>query len=662
MATYVLEILDGDRAGDVLPVTDRTLRIGRKPGNDLVLADEKTSGVHAEVVLEGDRHVLRDLGSTNGTFLDGKRVTEIVLSPGDVVTIGRLRVKFRLEGEAGAPDAGELAVRRLDAARLQRRGSSLGLVGLVALLVVGAAGYVWWQQQAGPEDAGANTKIKDPLVVAGNRLPPAVAACDVEEGWNLRAAGAGFQPTGNANTGTGSFQAVRSEGADVPDFAVLRLAQPIPVFAGRTMTLVGHLRTEGAAQMALRAVCFPSGEQSPFRFCTGSPFAAHAGWQRVETVLAIPPGCDRMFVEVVAAIGDSEALALIDDVAVVEAGQATASDQKLAESSQTLLGTGASYAVRSTDPENPATLMDVLPATVPAPFEGLHRQGLCTLSDLGASLVATATERSFQFVATGVDALQFVFTADAAAGLLAAGADDGFASAAAESEFTTRRLVLGDRATRLMLQFDAPVACRGSLGGGLYRMYVQTARAELVLGFRAERQQAGELLRQARTRLQEGQPGNALDVLQQVTRTVPLDSEMLAQAQMLRAEILTAQADAIRSLQQDLDESLFFDTRGGFERVVLGIDEVVALYGEANLEDAESARSLRERASQRLQEIDGARQGAEKQRLEALAKAFGAAQQPGLAKVVEAYVARHLAADTTAPKEATPAVPAARKQ
>ena len=141
MAKYVLEILDGDRAGEVLPVADRPLRIGRKPGNDLVLADEKTSGVHAEVVLEGDRHVLRDLGSTNGTFLDGKRVTEIVLTPGDVVTVGRLRVKFRAEGEAATADAGDLAVRRLDAGRVGRRSGSVGLLAGVLVLALGAGGW-----------------------------------------------------------------------------------------------------------------------------------------------------------------------------------------------------------------------------------------------------------------------------------------------------------------------------------------------------------------------------------------------------------------------------------------------------------------------------------------------------------------------------------------
>ena len=88
MANYVLEILDGDRAGDVLPVSDRTVRIGRKPTNDLVLADEKTSGVHAEVVLEGDRHVLRDLGSTNGTLVAEQPVAEVPLENQGEFTVG----------------------------------------------------------------------------------------------------------------------------------------------------------------------------------------------------------------------------------------------------------------------------------------------------------------------------------------------------------------------------------------------------------------------------------------------------------------------------------------------------------------------------------------------------------------------------------------------
>ncbi|MEO6595001.1 MAG: FHA domain-containing protein, partial [Planctomycetota bacterium] len=295
MANHVLEILDGDRAGDVLPVTERTLRIGRKPGNDLVLADEKTSGVHAEIVLEGDRHVLRDLGSTNGTFLDGKRLTELVLTPGDIVTIGRLRVKFRVEGDAGAGDAGELTMRRLDASRLQRRGGSVGLLVALGVVGLGVGGYFWWQgQRSGDVEAGGQKHQKSPLAVAGNRLQPDVAGCEVEDGWDLRIAGAGFQATGRSQSGRGAFEAVRGDGADAPDFAVMALKEPLQVFAGRTMTIAAHLHSDGGALVAVRAHCHAANEQFPFRFRTGAPLQARDGWQRVEVVVAIPAGCDRL--------------------------------------------------------------------------------------------------------------------------------------------------------------------------------------------------------------------------------------------------------------------------------------------------------------------------------------------------------------------------------
>lgn len=641
MATYVLEILDGDRAGETLPVADRTLRIGRKAGNDLVLADEKTSGVHAEVVLEGDRHVLRDLGSTNGTFLDGKRVTEIVLTPGDVVTIGRIRVKFRQEGDGAAVGTDDLAMLRLDAGRLQRRGGSLGLLAALAVVALGAGGYFFWKQRAAGDDGQAPVRGRAPVAIDGNRLPAPLANCESEDGWNLRAAGSSFQSTGRAHSGASAFEASRGDTAEAPDFAVLRLAEPVPVLAGRTMTLVAHFQTEGGARLSLRAHLFPAGDQGPFRFVTGAPFAAHDGWQRVETVVAVPPGCDRLQFEVVALLGDAAAVARVDDVALVEAGQGAVIEQKLAESAQTLLGTGSAVAVRSTDPDSPATLLALLPGAVPASMAALERAGLCALSDLGATIGVEATERSFRLGASGTSALQFVFPAEAAGGLLVAGDDNTFASASAESEFTARRLVLGDRATRVVLQFDEPVACRGQLGGGRYRLVAQAAKVELVLGFRAERLQAADLVRQARAQSAEGRPGKALDLVRDLLRTVPFDSEVTAQAQALRTEILAGQADVLRRLQQELDDSAFFDTRGGFERVVLGIDDLVGAYGEQNLEDAAGVAALRERAAARLRALGAAEAGVQRQRLEALGKAFQAAGQAGLAALVDGYWRRH---------------------
>ncbi|MBL9078614.1 MAG: FHA domain-containing protein [Planctomycetes bacterium] len=643
MANYVLEILDGDRAGDVLPVSDRALRIGRKPGNDLVIADEKTSGVHAEVVVEGDRHVLRDLGSTNGTFLDDKRVTEIVLTPGDIVTVGRVRLKFRDAAAPAASADGDLAVRRLDAGRLQRRGGSTAVLGVVLVAVLGGAGWFWWQSQPNAADNGAAPAKQAPLVVTGNRLAAPVAGCEDESGWNLRAGGGGFQPAGTTHSGRGAFEALRGQADDAADFALATLQEALPVFGGRTMTIAAHLTTSGGGLAGLRAVCFANGDASPFRFRTGTPIVAHDGWQRVEVVVAVPAGCDRLQLEVVAVLPAADAAAAVDDVAVVEGGAATAVEQKLTESSQTLQATGAALAVRSVDADNPATLLDVLPLTTPPAFAGLQRAGLVALSDLGAKVSATAGERSFRIQVEGTADVQLVFPADAAGGLMVDAGGAGFVAAAAETQFTAAALLLGDRATRALLRFDAATACAGQVGGGRFRLGVQAAAFELVLGFRGERQQAAELVRQAQQLVAGREPGRALERLRELVRTVPMDTEVLAQAQALRTQVLAAQSAELQQLQVDLDEAAFFDTRGGFARVVRGLDDVVARYGEANLEDAAAVAALRERAVARLRTIDAAAVAAEAQRLRDLSQAFADQNQPGLAKVVMTYVEQHLA-------------------
>ncbi|MFE3641170.1 FHA domain-containing protein [Streptomyces sp. NPDC059169] len=72
------------------------LRIGRDPSNGLRLSHETVSRRHAELVLHGGLWVLRDLGSTNGTTVNGRRVTgSVVVKASDMVGFGRMG--FRLD-------------------------------------------------------------------------------------------------------------------------------------------------------------------------------------------------------------------------------------------------------------------------------------------------------------------------------------------------------------------------------------------------------------------------------------------------------------------------------------------------------------------------------------------------------------------------------------
>ncbi len=66
----------------------KTIRIGKKKDNDIVIDDATVSRNHSEIEATSDSFLLRDLNSTNGTFINGTKVKEAFLSPGDVITIG----------------------------------------------------------------------------------------------------------------------------------------------------------------------------------------------------------------------------------------------------------------------------------------------------------------------------------------------------------------------------------------------------------------------------------------------------------------------------------------------------------------------------------------------------------------------------------------------
>ncbi|MGE3171075.1 MAG: FHA domain-containing protein [Planctomycetota bacterium] len=638
MAQFVLEILDGDRAGDVVSLGSEPLKIGRKPGNDLVVADEKASGVHAEVAFEGDRYVLRDLGSTNGTLMDGRKITEVVLGSGDTFAIGRVRLRFRADGEDAAPTGDGFAVDRIDASRLQaaRKGSrSAGLMAAVLVVVVGAGGYLWWSSNAAADGGGGNrsgTAQQAELRVPGNKLQQETGSCETEAGWDLRVAGAGFATGGVGHTGRGGLESVRA--GDGPDFAVMATTEEQRVLPGRTLQVQAWLRTDGGGRGAVRAAFWSSNEQKPFRYRIGTALRASAEWELHEAAVAVPDGVDRCRVEVVAVLPGEGSAVACDDVALLEAGQAAAIARKVGETA-TLLGSGASIAIQSNNPDQPATLLGLVPggAAVTADLRGLHAAGELMLSDLGASVAVDGDERQARVTVTGCSALELQFPKDSAGGLLVAG-EDGFAGAESNSAFRTDKVLLGDASTRCLIELDAPAELGGHTAGGVYHLQVPATALRFVLGFRAERQQARELLRAAEEQAQAGEPGRALDTVRELLRTVPHDAETLANALARRAEWQEQLAQRLRQLDADLDEAEFFQTRGGFERVVAELDRLRALFGDANLEDPQRLQAMRDRAAQQLAALDAAQQQQQQQRLEALAEALEKARQTDLAALV----------------------------
>jgi len=80
-----------------VPLTADPITVGRDPRNDIVLDDRRVSRRHAEVRLRLGRYTLYDLQSTNGTFVNGRRIAEMVLSDEDRITIGGAELVVKLE-------------------------------------------------------------------------------------------------------------------------------------------------------------------------------------------------------------------------------------------------------------------------------------------------------------------------------------------------------------------------------------------------------------------------------------------------------------------------------------------------------------------------------------------------------------------------------------
>ncbi|HEV8255140.1 MAG TPA: FHA domain-containing protein [Vicinamibacteria bacterium] len=93
-----LSIESGPDAGHTHRGGDHAVRMGRSPDNDVILRDPATSGHHARLERRGEQFWVVDLGSTNGTFVNGESIQEKQLNNGDRVTIGQNSIHFSLVG------------------------------------------------------------------------------------------------------------------------------------------------------------------------------------------------------------------------------------------------------------------------------------------------------------------------------------------------------------------------------------------------------------------------------------------------------------------------------------------------------------------------------------------------------------------------------------
>jgi len=110
---------------------DRTT-IGRVEDNLFQISEASVSSHHCEVHLRGSEVLIRDLNSTNGTFINGEKIAESVLKPGQTLRLGNVELKLEAAGAAAAPGAAPAAgsappppKRQVEATMVIPRGVSL---------------------------------------------------------------------------------------------------------------------------------------------------------------------------------------------------------------------------------------------------------------------------------------------------------------------------------------------------------------------------------------------------------------------------------------------------------------------------------------------------------------------------------------------------------
>lgn len=103
-----LVLVNKDGTQREIPLKKARFIVGRQADAQIRLPDPGVSRQHCEIQLDADRPTIKDLGSSNGTFVNRRRVSQTELSAGDVLSIGPFVFVFRVDGEPSQIDTDEV--------------------------------------------------------------------------------------------------------------------------------------------------------------------------------------------------------------------------------------------------------------------------------------------------------------------------------------------------------------------------------------------------------------------------------------------------------------------------------------------------------------------------------------------------------------------------
>jgi pSer/pThr/pTyr-binding forkhead associated (FHA) protein len=319
----VLVHAGGDKDGQKVALDKQRVTFGRNAKNSVVLTDTGASGFHAEIAREGGAYVLRDLGSTNGTLVDGEPVSETALQHGARIRMGATRFVFVdptvsdfEKAMAAVDDLGSewgLLRAEMDMTRVQEaRRSQAVMIALVLVVVIGGGAYVITH----PNLFNANKQTL--ALIDGNKVEDFSFEEHQGAGWAKRpdsptlARAADSKSDGNAKQGTNFFAVSRDGVNGTCAAAQSSRATAFTVSPGRPVEFGAQVRTAGGAMAGVRVVWLDKPDKDGREIGHNStPLATSTDWQPVKGVAMPPEGTRAAQLELIDAAGGT---AFFDDV------------------------------------------------------------------------------------------------------------------------------------------------------------------------------------------------------------------------------------------------------------------------------------------------------------------------------------------------------------
>ncbi|GEM_PF-2840943 len=617
---FVLLVFDGEASGrEVFLPLDRPFRFGRKADADLqLLNDPKVSGIHAQLEYEKGHWILRDLDSTNGTFIDGRKVREVPIEHGDRFQIGATKIQLidKTQGLPPAEEDMELQIGRGVLEKSAKKKGSLPLILLLLLVIGGGVAWYFLGQGGGPK---RKQKIQKVVRLEGDLLDASAAtleAAGAEGAWARLRGGGSVGLGGRARSGHEALRlsfASKDEEGDVPKFSAAVLAKPLPVGRQQAFRARAFVQTHGELKVGLRLLFFMDAEKkeegernsedsSVFRerpsWVLGKPLTEIPGtaFKELSLETEVPFGAVRVALALVALPkGEGASWADFDDMALVPGKKGVALAQQFAgrtifvpdeARSSLMVRVGDKVLLRSVEALPPSSKAG-------SGWEALAKGLGLPLSSFFTDIQLRKSAEGVVFALKGEGRLRLMIPQEALDGgtfLLdpkdAKGKSlgfDRFSGGTKVAGFSA--LAIGEESSRMLLKPGRGGALSAlNVQGGIVLEMDAPESLTFVFDFEEQIRQARKFLREGEAAEESKQFGKALLAYRKVLREVPFYDPAVRTAGERRAKLLNQGRATLDRLSESYEDARLLGYLGLIEELLNKVEAEKNLFQGTELE------------------------------------------------------------------------------